>query len=169
MALSFFKSYLYAKVCIENLLFYENILHFRSVEARQTEMENVQLSYRIYRDFFQTGPGSGAYTLNIDSGLMKEVTESVNNIAKACTSTLFKNVFDLVIQQMQSEWFYFKKSQQGQTLLKNLNTNTFVILPEPATRTPVMLPSDWAASDDPMNWGMGSSSHSTQVCVGVSE
>lgn len=30
-----------------DLLFYENIMHFRSVESNQSEMENVQLTYKV--------------------------------------------------------------------------------------------------------------------------
>jgi len=156
MALSHFKSYLHAKVCVENLLFYENIVRLREIEGKQSTTENLKLVSKIYQDFFQSGP-AGAHVLNVDSALMREITEAVNNVAQACTSAIFKNALDLVLHQMQTEWYYFKQAPQGHALLENLNNGTFFVLPDPTDREPIALPQDWTPNDDPVNWGLSTS------------
>jgi len=154
MAHSYFKSYLHAKVCIENILFYEKIISLREVEHKQTPTQNTQLCTTIFKDFFEPEPNdSGAYVLNVDSTLKRELGDAIKS-APTCTSAVFKNAMDLVLQQMQTEWHPFKQTSQGRALLENLNSNTFLVLPNPDTRDPVTLPDGWDAKDDPVNWGL---------------
>lgn len=168
MALSHFKSYLHAKVCVENILFYENIVRLREIEGKQSQAENIVLVSKIYQSFFQSGTADSAtYVLNVDSAMMREITEAVNNVAQACTSAIFKNAVELVLNQMQTEWFYFKQAPQGHSLLENLNNGTFVVLPDPEEREPIALPQDWTSSDDPVNWGLPSSPPYSNTCVAV--
>lgn len=154
MARSHFKSYLHAKLSVENILFYESVLHFREVETKQSDTENAQLSRKIYREFFQPGPtDSTVYVLNVDGGMKRALSEVVKN-TREHTSVIFRHALELVLQQMQTEWIYFKQTPQGKALLDNLNNNTYLVLPDPLSRAPVTLPAGWDASDDPVNWGL---------------
>lgn len=154
MAHSYFKSYLHSKVSIENIIFYETIISFREIEHKQSSTENTKSCLTIYKDFFQPDPQDpGTYVLNVDSALKRDLNDAIKG-APTCTSAVFKNALDLVLQQMQTEWHSFKQTPQGRALLENLNTTTYTILPNPETRDPVALPAGWDPKDDPVNWGL---------------